>query len=102
MGRHVPVFIVDLVSEARGVDDGQLHFDTAFLDHWGVNRKGTREVTLPADARCPAAYQPGRPRLLPSSGPIMEKASSGSSPLQHLCSCCSLHLEGTPYFFLPV
>lgn len=32
-GRHIPVFIVDLVSEARSVNDGQLHFDPAFLYH---------------------------------------------------------------------
>lgn len=34
-GGHVPVFVVDLVSKARGIDDGQLHFDTAFLYHCG-------------------------------------------------------------------
>lgn len=53
----IPAFIVDLVSKARRVNDSQLHLDTTFLDHWGGNRKGTRRVTPPADARCPTAYQ---------------------------------------------
>ena len=35
----IPVFIVDLISKARSVNDSQLHLDTTFLDHWGVNRK---------------------------------------------------------------
>lgn len=69
----IPVFIVDLVSKARGVDDSQLHLDTTFLDHWGANRKGTWGVTPPADARCPTAYPLGRPGLLTSTGPMTGK-----------------------------
>lgn len=100
-GTHIPVFIVDLVSKARGVDDSQLHFDTTFLYHWRVNRKGTKEVTLPGGARCPTAYQPGRPRLLPSAGPIIRKVKfrvfSTSAPLFTL-----FPVPGIPSLLLPV
>ena len=69
----IPVFIVDLVSKARGVNDSQLHLDTTFLDHWGVNREGTRGSLLQLTPGVPLPTSWGRPGLLTSTGPMTGK-----------------------------
>lgn len=70
----------------------------------------TGELTEKAPKRSLFRVMPGSPLPTSQGDPgsfllqdqLLEKSSSGSSPPQHLCSCCSLYLEYLPYFFLPV
>lgn len=100
--QNVPVFIVDLVSEARGVDDSQFHLHAAFFYYWGVDRKSTGEVTPPADARSPTSCLSARETRAPSFCRTNYWESSGSPPRRPSSLLPSTSAQASPSSSTPM